>query len=124
MRAPGGRRGVSGAITATCRKAAERVEALAARYGASVVRAAVMELMDRAELRMRRAIGALPDGQYSYESHLETGRAPLEPPAIRARLTLAGGKSPGGLTGTPLQTAAPPHLRPPIAAPGASTILK
>jgi hypothetical protein len=54
------------------------VEALAARYGAAVVRAAVAELMDRAELRMRRAIGALPDGQYSYEAHLESqGRADM-----------------------------------------------
>src|SRR5258705_13966696 len=108
MRAPGGRRGVSGAITATCRKAAERVEALAARYGASVVRAAVMELMDRAELRMRRAIGALPDGQYSYESHLESGRVRLEPPTLPARGTRAGGAATGGPPGPPPPAAPPP----------------
>src|SRR5258708_25826152 len=66
MRGPRERRGDYHAMIGTCRKAAERVEALAARYGAGTVRAAVAELMDRAEGRMRRAIAALPDGEYRY----------------------------------------------------------
>ena len=64
MRGPRERRGDYHAMIGTCRKAAERVEGLAARYGAATVRAAVAELMDRAESRMRRAIAALPDGEY------------------------------------------------------------
>jgi N-methylhydantoinase B/oxoprolinase/acetone carboxylase alpha subunit len=61
-------------MVGTCRKAAERIEALGARYGVPTVREAVAELMDRAETRMRRAISLLPDGTYVYEAHLESGR--------------------------------------------------
>ena len=56
MRGPRERRGDYQAMIGTCRKAAERVEALAARYGTGTVRDAVAELMTRAEGRMRRAI--------------------------------------------------------------------
>ena len=124
MRGPRERRGDFDAMIGTCRKAAERVEALAARYGASVVRAAVVELMDRAELRMRRAIGALPDGDYSYEAHLESGRVRLEPLSIRARVTVAGETITVDLTGTSPQTAAPTNVGPAMAPTGAFTIIK
>src|SRR5262249_57242149 len=51
MRGPRERRGDFEAMMGTCRKAADRVEGLAARYGADAVRAAVALLMDRAEAR-------------------------------------------------------------------------
>ena len=124
MRGPRERKGDFDAMIGTCRKAAERVEALAARYGAAVVRAAVVELMDRAELRMRRAIGALPDGQYSYEAHLEGGRTRLEPLSIRARVTVAGEAITVDLTGTSPQAAAPTNVGPAMAPTGAFTIIK
>ncbi len=124
MRGPRERIGDFDAMIGTCRKAAERVEALAARYGAPVVRAAVVELMDRAEQRMRRAIGALPDGEYSYESHLESGRVRLEPLSIRARVTVAGETITIDLTGTSPQTAAPTNVGPAMAPTGAFTIIK
>jgi N-methylhydantoinase B len=89
-----------------------------------VVRAAVVELMDRAEQRMRRAIGALPDGEYSYESHLESGRVRLEPLSIRARVTVAGETITVDLTGTSPQTAAPTNVGPAMAPTGAFTIIK
>src|SRR5262249_24097976 len=56
MRGVRERRGDFHAMMGTCRKAAERIEALAARYGAATIRLAVGELMNRAETRMRRAI--------------------------------------------------------------------
>ena len=124
MRGPRERKGDFDAMIGTCRKAAERVEALAARYGAPVVRAAVVELMDRAELRMRRAIGALPDGEYSYEAHLESGRVRLEPLSIRARVIVAGETITVDLTGTSPQTAAPTNVGPAMAPTGAFTIIK
>ncbi len=124
MRGPRERKGDFDAMIGTCRKAAERVEALAARYGAPVVRAAVVELMDRAEQRMRRAIGALPDGEYSYEAHLENGRVRLEPLSIRARVTVAGEAITVDLTGTSPQTAAPTNVGPAMAPTGAFTIIK
>jgi len=124
MRGPRERKGDFDAMIGTCRKAAERVAALAARYGAPLVRAAVVELMDRAELRMRRAIAALPDGEYAYESHLESGRVRLEPLTIRARVTVAGETITVDLTGTSPQTAAPTNVGPAMAPTGAFTIIK
>ena len=124
MRGPRERKGDFDAMIGTCRKAAERVEALARRYGAPVVRAAVVELMDRAEQRMRRAIRALPDGQYAYESHLESGRSRLEPLTVRAQVTVRGETITVDLTGTSPQSAGPTNVGPAMAPTGAFTIIK
>jgi N-methylhydantoinase B len=124
MRGPRERKGDFDAMIGTCRKAAERVEGVATRYGAPVVRAAVTELMDRAEQRMRRAIAALPDGRYAYEAHLESGRTRLEPLTVRAAVTVAGDAITVDLTGTSPQTAAPTNVGPAMAPTGAFTILK
>jgi N-methylhydantoinase B len=124
MRGPRERRGDYQAMIGTCRKAAERVEALAARYGVDTVRAAVAELMDRAEARMRRAIGALPDGEYLYEAHLESGKEKLEPLTVRARVAIAGEAITVDLTGTSPQTAGPTNVGPAMAPTGAFTIIK
>ncbi|HEU4366844.1 MAG TPA: hydantoinase B/oxoprolinase family protein [Methylomirabilota bacterium] len=124
MRGPRERRGDFQAMIGTCRKAAERVEALAARYGAATVRAAVAELMDRAETRMRRAIAALPDGEYVHEAHLESGRERLEPLTVRARVAIASDAITVDLTGTSPQTAGPTNVGPAMAPTGAFTIVK
>ncbi|HET7343504.1 MAG TPA: hydantoinase B/oxoprolinase family protein, partial [Methylomirabilota bacterium] len=124
MRGPRERRGDYEAMIGTCRKAAERVEALAARYGAETVRAAVAELMHRAEGRMRRAIAALPDGEYRYEAHLESGRERLEPLTVRARVVVAGDAITVDLAGTSPQTAGPTNVGPAMAPTGAFTIVK
>jgi N-methylhydantoinase B len=124
MRGPRERRGDYQAMLGTCRKAAERVEGLAARYGAATVRATVAELMDRAEGRMRRAIAALPDGEYRYEAHLESGRERLEPLTVRARVAIAGDTITVDLTGTSPQTAGPTNVGPAMAPTGAFTIIK
>ena len=124
MRGPRERRGDFQAMLGTCRKAAERVEALAARYGAATVRAAVVELMDRAEARMRQAIRALPAGEYRYEAHLESGRERLEPLTVRARVVIAGDAITVDLAGTSPQTAGPTNVGPAMAPTGAFTIVK
>src|SRR5439155_26105545 len=108
----------------TCKKAAERVEGLTARYGVPTVYGAVAELMDRAELRMRRAIGALRDGEYLYEAHLESGRERLEPLTVRATVIVAGEHITVDLTGTSPQTAGPTNAGPAMAPTGAFTIIK
>jgi N-methylhydantoinase B len=124
MRGPRERRGDFQAMIGTCRKAAERVEGLAARYGDGAVREAVAELLDRAEGRMRRAIAALPDGEYRYEAHLESGRERLEPLTVRARVVIAGDAITVDLTGTSAQTAGPTNVGPAMAPTGAFTIVK
>jgi len=124
MRGPRERRGDYHAMIGTCRKAAERVEGLSAKYGAATVRAAVAELMDRAEGRMRRAIAALLDGEYVYEAHLESGRERLEPLTVRARVAVAGDAITVDLAGTSPQTAGPTNVGPAMAPTGAFTIVK
>jgi N-methylhydantoinase B len=124
MRGPREREGDFNAMIGTCRKAAERIEALAARYGAAVIRAAVAELMNRAETRMRTAIRALPDAEYVYEAHLESGRRRLEPLTVRARVTVAGDGITVDLAGTSPQTAGPTNVGPAMAPTGAFTIVK
>src|SRR5437762_283830 len=71
VRVPGDREGDFRAMLGTCRKAAERVEALVARYGRVELSRIVTELLDRAETRMRTRIRELPDGDYRYEAYLE-----------------------------------------------------
>jgi N-methylhydantoinase B len=124
MRGPRERQGDFQAMIGTCKKAAERIEGLAARYGAATVRSAVALLMDRAETRMRRAIRALPDGCYRYEAHLESGRERLEPLTVRAAVTVAGETITVDLTGTSPQTAGPTNVGPAMAPTGAFTIIK
>ena len=124
MRGPREREGDFGAMLGTCRKAAERVQALAARYGVGTIRLAVAELMDRAETRMRNAIRALRPGEYVYEAHLESGRERLEPLSVRARVTVAGDTIAVDLTGTSPQTAGPTNVGPAMAPTGIFTIVK
>ncbi len=124
MRGPRERKGDFDAMIGTCTKAAERVEGLAARYGVPTVRGAVELLMDRAEQRMRRAIGHLRDGEYLYEAHLESGRERLEPLTVRAKVTVAGDRITVDLTGTSPQTAGPTNVGPAMAPTGAFTIIK
>ena len=124
MRGPRERRGDFQAMLGTCRKAAERIDELVARYGAATIRDAVAELMDRAEGRMRRAIRGLRAGEYVYEAHLEAGTERLEPLTVRAKVTVAGDTITVDLAGTSPQTLGPTNVGPAMAPTGAFTIIK
>jgi N-methylhydantoinase B len=124
MRGPRERRGDFQAMLGTCRKAAERIEELVARYGAATIRDTVAELMDRAEGRMRRAIRGLRAGEYVYEAHLEAGTERLEPLTVRAKVTVAGDTITVDLAGTSPQTLGPTNVGPAMAPTGAFTIIK
>jgi N-methylhydantoinase B len=124
VRGPEEREGDFRAMLGTCRKAAERVDALLARYGRTTLQAAIRELLDRAEQRMRRRIGQLPPGCYSYEAYLEGGRERLEPLRVRATVTVEAESVLVDLTGTAPQTAGPTNVGPAMAPTGAFTILK
>ena len=124
MRGPREREGDFRAMIGTCRKAAERVEALLARYGRPTLQAVITELLDRAEQRMRRRIGELADGRHEYEAYLEGGRERLEPLRVRASVTIEGDSITVDLAGTSAQTAGPTNVGPAMAPTGAFTILK
>jgi N-methylhydantoinase B len=124
MRIPRDRDGDFRAMVGTCRKAAERVEALLARYGLATLEASIRALLDRAEQRMRGKIGALPDGTYRYEAYIEAGRERLEPLVVKAAVTVAGDALTVDLAGTSPQTAGPTNVGPAMAPTGAFTIIK
>jgi len=124
VRGPRDREGDFRAMLGTCRKAAERVEALVRRYGASTLRACVTTLLDRAEERMRRRIRELPPGEHAYEAWLEGGRERLEPLRVRATVRIEGDTITVDLTGSSPQTAGPTNVGPAMAPTGAFTILK
>jgi len=124
MRGPRERRGDYQAMLGTCRKAIERIEELVARYGATTIREAVAELMDRAEGRMRRAIRELRAGEYVYEAHLEAGTERLDPLTVRAKVVVEGDTITVDLTGTSPQTLGPTNVGPAMAPTGAFTIIK
>jgi len=124
MRGPREREGDFRAMLGTCRKAAERVEALIGRYGRATLKAAIGELLDRAEGRMRRRIAELTPGRYVYEAYLEGGRERLEPLRVRASVTIERESITVDLAGTAAQTAGPTNVGPAMAPTGAFTILK
>jgi len=124
MRGPKEREGDFRAMIGTCRKAAERVEALLARYGHATLQACVTELLDRAEQRMRQRIRELPPGRYAYEAYLEGGHDHFEPLRVRATVSVSGDSVTVDLTGTSPQTAGPTNVGPAMAPTGAFTILK
>ena len=88
MRNPDERRGDLRAQLAAHRLAASRTEELCARYGDARVEAAMDELYDYSERRVRAAISHLPDGRYEAADVLE----PIdgEKLEIRAAVTVAG----------------------------------
>jgi N-methylhydantoinase B len=89
MRNPGERRGDLRAQLAANRLASRRLEELCARRGREVVVAAMDELHDYAERRVRAAIAALPDGRFEASDVLEAEEGDLE---VRAAVTIDGDK--------------------------------
>ncbi|MGB2954101.1 MAG: hydantoinase B/oxoprolinase family protein [Gaiellaceae bacterium] len=87
MRNPDERRGDLRAQLAAHRLASRRLVELCERRGPDRVRAAMGELFDYSERRIRSAIAALPDGRYEAADVLEAAEGDLE---LRAAVTIAG----------------------------------
>jgi len=87
MRNPDERRGDLRAQLAANRLASRRLEELCARRRRQLVVAAMDELHDYAERRVRAAIAALPDGRFEASDVLEAEEGDLE---LRAAVTIAG----------------------------------
>jgi N-methylhydantoinase B len=87
MRNPDERRGDLRAQLAANRLASRRVDDLCTRRGRELVVAAMNELHEYAERRVRTAIRALPDGRYEASDVLEADEADLE---VCAAVTIEG----------------------------------
>lgn len=108
MRVPEERLGDFNASLAACRVAERRIHEICDRYGVeTLLRASQMDI-DRAELRMRRCIAALPDGVYCYEDYLETFMGGVfEPLLLPLKLTVSGDRMIADFTGASPQVPFP-----------------
>ncbi len=102
MRNPDERRGDLRAQLAANRLAARRLEELCTRRGRDLVVAAMEELHDYAERRVRRAIAELPDGRYEASDVLEAVEGDL---GLRVTLTIEGDRLELDFAGTASQDA-------------------
>jgi N-methylhydantoinase B len=87
MRNPDERRGDLRAQLAAHRLADRRITELCARRGREAVTAAMIELLDYSERRMRSGIAALPDGRFEGSDVLEASECDLP---VHAAVTIAG----------------------------------
>lgn len=113
VRAPDDRRGDLAAMSGACRIAEEKVGRLVARWSPDTFRTVAAALLDRAEMRMRRAIEKLPEGSYSYETYLDhTGGSDPTPLALRLTLSVAGSEIHADYSDCPPQVQGPTNLGP------------
>jgi N-methylhydantoinase B len=68
----------------------QRLAELAERYGATTLFAAMSEILDRTEARMRAAIADIPDGLYTFEDALDDYGPGTDPVPVRAAVRVAG----------------------------------
>ena len=67
-----------------------RLTALLDKYGEATVRAAIEVLKDRSERRMRAYIADIPDGRYSFSSHMDSDGVDNAALEVRVNLTVRG----------------------------------
>jgi len=79
---------------------AERMRELCRKFGVETVDAAMVEMLDYAERRIRSAIGAVPDGTYTGEAMLDDDGIGQEPVRIKAKLTINGDEIEVDFTGS------------------------
>lgn len=90
VRMPDKSQGDFRAMLGTCELGERKIVEMMAKYGAATVLACAARLIQRSELRMRRAIAEIPDGRHEYEFHLENGGGSPLPIRARVALTVEG----------------------------------
>lgn len=88
------------------RRGIRRIRELVEQYGVHTMRAAVVEIMDRSERRMREAIAALPDGRYRFADQMDDYGAGTEPIPMVATVEVRGEEIEVDFEGTGPQVAA------------------
>ncbi|MFC7157261.1 hydantoinase B/oxoprolinase family protein [Halomarina halobia] len=107
VRTPDERRGDLRAQQAANETGRRRFEKLVERYGRERLGAALAEIKDYSERRMRAELGSLPDGAYRFEDVLDDdGRGNRDLPVV-AEVTIEGDAVTVDFEGTAAQTAGP-----------------
>jgi len=96
-----------------CRVAERRLKALAQRYGARVMLAAMERLLDRSERMARAEIAALPDGEYMFEDFLDNDGMDGPPQRLFVKVRIEGDELTADFTGTAPQV--PTAINSPLA---------
>lgn len=108
MRVPEERLGDFNASLAACRVAEKRIHEICDKYGVDKLLEASRMDLNRAEVRMRTCIAALPDGVYYYEDYLETFMGgKFEPLLLPLALTIKGDQMIADFTGASAQVPFP-----------------
>ena len=89
-RAPAAVLGDMTAQISACVHGVKRVQQLCAKYGADVVNASVAAILDHGELLARKAIAAMPDGEWEAEAALDNDGLSDEPVNIKVRIRIRG----------------------------------
>ncbi len=103
VRNPAERRGDYFAQIAACRLGAKRFRELAAAHGLPQINAVSEEIIRRTELRMRRAIDTIPDGEYGFEDVLDDDGVGTRNIPIKLKVTVRGGTIKFDFAGTSRQ---------------------
>lgn len=112
------------AMLACCHTAEVRLRELSGRFGIEIVRAGMRALLDRAERRMRAAIGRLAPGTYHYEDYLDSDNLSGRPVLLRVAVTAAGEELRVDFAGSSPQVRGPVNCSLAVAATGAFVALK
>jgi N-methylhydantoinase B len=107
VRTPDERRGDLRAQEAANQTGKRRFTELVEKYGVETLSAALSEIKDYSERRMRSEIEALPDGTYSFEDVLDDDGAGNENLPVVAEVEVAGDSVHVDFTGTAPQTDGP-----------------
>ncbi|CAN7477998.1 hydantoinase B/oxoprolinase family protein [Bosea sp. LjRoot9] len=105
MRLPTERKGDLNAQIAACRLGVERMRDLCGRYGVALVRGTFDEIIERSRGRMRAAIAALPDGDWSWSDVMDDDGAGQSDVLIALTLRKRGGDALFDFTGSSPQVA-------------------
>jgi N-methylhydantoinase B len=95
------------AALGTCALASERLNDLESKYGAEQVDNIVNVILDRTEARVRKAITALPKGQFRFENYTDNDGVQQEPQRVAVCLTVGEDEIHCDFTGTSPQAAGP-----------------
>jgi len=100
VRVPEERRGDYYAQIAACKLGERRMQELGARYGAALLEAAFVAILDRTEGRIRAAVRQVPDGTYSFRDVLDNDGMGTHDIPIAVTVTIEGDRARFDWTGS------------------------
>jgi N-methylhydantoinase B len=111
-------------MLACCATGRRRLDELALRFGSDAVQHCVDALFERSEMRMRRAISAIPPGTYRYEDYLDSDRDTGNPILLTVAITKSKDSLEADFTGSASQVSAPTNGSLAVTAMGTFVALK